>query len=335
MKVSTYDPGEEKSIQYAVEDGYLTEDEAVEWLLKYELAADEEEARQMAFVWGQENGKYTRVMEALGSGDPAEFTAAVDEMIEYGFDPKTIYQAVKNEVKDLYLTGDDNGVRISKEKTLQMLQQYAGMNGEAAKATTERWTCEVVTGIAYDDLKDAYLDGKITAQQAQNMRVQYGGAKEEDAKELVAKWTCEKETGYEYNDLSLAYAAGEFTRGQMRTMLQRYGGKTPDEAESTLTRWDFIGSDSSMKDVTEAMVTTWNGSLRSAGFTKKEWYEIWSDTKGMTADKDANGETINGSKREKILRYINGLAIPPEKKDTLYLDAFNYSQKTIHTAPWH
>ncbi len=335
MKVSTYDPGEEKSIQYAVQDGYLTEDEAVEWLLKYELAADEEEARQMAFVWGQENGKYTRVMEALGSGDPAEFTAAVDEMIEYGFDPKTIYQAVKNEVKDLYLTGDDNGVRISKEKTLQMLQQYAGMNGEAAKATTERWTCEVVTGIAYDDLKDAYLDGRITAQQAQNMRVQYGGAKEEDAKELVAKWTCEKETGYEYNDLSLAYAAGEFTRGQMRTMLQRYGGKTPDEAESTLTRWDFIGSDSSMKDVTEAMVTTWNGSLKSAGFTKQEWYRIWTDTKSMTADKDANGETINGSKRTKILNYINGLAISKEKKDTLYLDAFNYSQKTIHTAPWH
>ena len=52
------------------------------------------------------------------------------------------------------------------------------------------------------------------------------------------------------------------------------------------------------------------------------------------ASVDANGKAVSGSKKEKVLRYINGLNISDAQKDGLYY-AFGWAKSTINEAPWH
>ena len=51
LKVKTYEPSEKSQIKYAYQDGYLTEDEAVELLLKHGIAKNEREARKTVQGW--------------------------------------------------------------------------------------------------------------------------------------------------------------------------------------------------------------------------------------------------------------------------------------------
>ena len=48
----------------------------------------------------------------------------------------------------------------------------------------------------------------------------------------------------------------------------------------------------------------------------------------MTGDKDANGKTISGSKKEKVVRLISSLDISDEAKTRLYLSN-GYSSRTM------
>ena len=54
---------------------------------------------------------------------------------------------------------------------------------------------------------------------------------------------------------------------------------------------------------------------------------------GMKADVDANGKAVSGSKKKKVLAYINGLDLGKEQKDALYLAA-GYAEKGLPETPW-
>lgn len=66
-----------------------------------------------------------------------------------------------------------------------------------------------------------------------------------------------------------------------------------------------------------------------------EAYAKYKDaTADLTADKDENGKTINGSKKAKVLDAIDKMQLSKKQKDWLYLDA-GYSEKDIGKAPWN
>lgn len=66
-----------------------------------------------------------------------------------------------------------------------------------------------------------------------------------------------------------------------------------------------------------------------------EAYAKYKDTTAdLTADKDENGKTINGSKKAKVLDAIDKMQLNKKQKDWLYLDA-GYSEKDIGKAPWN
>ena len=54
LKVKTYEPSEKSQIKYAYQDGYLTEEEAIEQLLKQGIAKNEKEARKIVQGWATE-----------------------------------------------------------------------------------------------------------------------------------------------------------------------------------------------------------------------------------------------------------------------------------------
>lgn len=66
-----------------------------------------------------------------------------------------------------------------------------------------------------------------------------------------------------------------------------------------------------------------------------ETYAKYKDTTAdLTADKDENGNAINGSKKAKVLDAIDKMQLSKKQKDWLYLDA-GYSEKDIGKAPWN
>ena len=73
---------------------------------------------------------------------------------------------------------------------------------------------------------------------------------------------------------------------------------------------------------------------RSGGIGAKIWMQYWKKKAELSADKDANGKSISGSKKAKILALINSLQLTTEQKDLLYR-AEGYAERDLYRAPWH
>ena len=73
---------------------------------------------------------------------------------------------------------------------------------------------------------------------------------------------------------------------------------------------------------------------RKEGVASDIYIDFKMTTKDFTADKDEDGKSISGSKKEKVLDYIDGLPLTLAQKDALYYDA-GYKESTIDAAPWN
>lgn len=183
--IHTYDSGPENQIKYGLSDGYLTREEAQQLLLDKGIEDDEDDAYWKVDKWATGEGKYDEALAAVFSGDKAAFDAQVKELKEHGIGEKQLQSQVRSQTKKWYV-GDDDGKRsITKEQALKILQQYGGKDADEAQKLVQQWTCEVVTGTDYDDIKNLYLDGKLTRSRAVDMLVRYGGMKQEDAQNKI------------------------------------------------------------------------------------------------------------------------------------------------------
>lgn len=183
--IHTYDSGPENQIKYGLRDGYLTREEAQQLLLDKGLADDEDDAYWKVDKWATGEGKYDEALAAVLSGDKAAFDAQAKELKEHGIGEKQLQSKVRSQTEEWYV-GDDDGKRsVTKEQALKILQQYGGKDADEAQKLVQKWTCEVVTGTDYDDIKDLYLDGKLTRSRAVDMLVRYGGMTQEDAQNKI------------------------------------------------------------------------------------------------------------------------------------------------------
>lgn len=183
--IHTYDSGPENQIKYGLKDGYLTREEAQQLLVEKGLADNEDDAYWKVDKWATGEGKYDEALAAVLRGDKAAFDAQAKELKEHGIGEKQLQSAVRSQTEKWYV-GDDDGKRsITKEQALKILQQYGGKDADEAQKLVQKWTCEVVTGTDYDDIKDLYLDGKLTRSRAVDMMVRYGGMKQEDAQNKI------------------------------------------------------------------------------------------------------------------------------------------------------
>lgn len=117
-------------------------------------------------------------------------------------------------------------------------------------------------------------------------------------------------------------------------------GITEDQAES---RMDAIVYRETNREVfgAEYALRTYNADVydkaRTAyakGVSYETYYDYYFATKEMHADKDENGKSISGSKKAKVVEYINSLDIPPEQKDALYVAA-GYTAKSARNQKWN
>ena len=99
-----------------------------------------------------------------------------------------------------------------------------------------------------------------------------------------------------------------------------------NEAEAEAAYKSFIGDTEGEREKLKP--------LEEAGIPYSKIVEYHYKTALLTADKDKNGKSISGSKKEKVLREINALPITAAQKDALYLFA-GYTSKDIGKTPWH
>ena len=145
--------------------------------------------------------KYSNVFDAALSG--TGFDEALKEMTDHGYEKDDVLSRLKTQVKTWY-TDEESEVRISKQEATEMLRKYVGMKPDEVTSTINQWSSKVVTGIAYEDIKDEFLAGNMTASRAIDMRVRYGGKSKADATAEVTAWNAEKKYGLS-SDIAKAY----------------------------------------------------------------------------------------------------------------------------------
>lgn len=188
LKVKTYEPSEQAQIKYAYQDGYLTAEEATEELMKQGLVENENEAYWLIQEW-EAGGDYSRfdgLYDAVRNG--GDFKGSVDELTAHGYTEKDLISKVKSKIGEWYKTGE-----VSKSQAVSMLEKYTDLDDDEITKTVNKWSCVVVTGIEYDDIKEEYMAGNLTASRATEMYVKYGGYSWEDADLKVKVFAWQKE----------------------------------------------------------------------------------------------------------------------------------------------
>lgn len=74
-------------------------------------------------------------------------------------------------------------------------------------------------------------------------------------------------------------------------------------------------------------------SASEEGVSDWQYASFKANTGAMASDKDSSGKTISGTKKKKVLDYINSMDIGNDAKDALYYAA-GYKESTISDAPW-
>ena len=76
--------------------------------------------------------------------------------------------------------------------------------------------------------------------------------------------------------------------------------------------------------------------LRDFGFSPQESYDLYEAIGEMNtfkADKDENGDSISGSKKAKVIAFIDALNLTPAEKDILFNEFTTYTG--LEDTPWH
>lgn len=188
LKLKTYEPSEQAQIKYAYQDGYLTAEEATEQLMEQGLAENENEAYWLIQGWeaGDDYSRFDELYDAVRNG--GDFKGAMDELTAHGYTEKEIISKVKSQIGQWYKDGE-----VSKTQAVSMLTKYGEMSAEDITRQVNKWSSVVVTGIEYDDIKDEYLAGNITASRAAEMYVKYGGLSQSEAELKVKVFEWQKE----------------------------------------------------------------------------------------------------------------------------------------------
>lgn len=115
-----------------------------------------------------------------------------------------------------------------------------------------------------------------------------------------------------------------------RTSLE--DGMTLQDKSEAMTSAGITGNSKTRLLISEN--PDWADDAKEAGVTQNVFVDYKILTSGLTGDKDAEGNTISGSKKAKVLAAINSMDIDSETKDALYYAA-GYAASGIRDTPWH
>ena len=281
----TYRSTPKSAIGYAYKDDHLSQEEATAELIARGVVKDEDEAYFVLRGYEDENYKKFGALEAAIL-EGKDTSVAMQELLSHGYTDKEIASHIKGKVGEWYKGTEDDPKKITKQQAIDMLKMHTDMKDDDINALVTKWTAKVVTGIDYDDIDTAYLDGTIKKSRAIEMLMMYGGLSKEEAEKKVLSWDAEKDTGVAYSDMKQAYIDGEITSKQAIDMRVKYGGDKHEDAEKTVLQWQaerdtgiayddmkqaFLDGDITAKQAVEMRITYGGHERDSAEATVRGW----------------------------------------------------------------
>ena len=361
VTVQSYRPTTRAAIKSSYLNGFMSDEDAMAELVKQGVADDADQAFWIINDWngdGSSNDKLEDLYAAVKAGDTESYDALMQELTEHGVFKNKIQNNVKNQVRDWYQGSDTDRATISKQEALELLQKYGGKAEHDADVAVEQWTCEKVTGIAYGNIGDEFINGNISESRALELQAKYGygdtsrqtaaeiAANKELAQSKVMQWKLEKDTGIDaggdsFTGIRDAYDAGRISKEEVYEYRIKYAGDTPEAAANTAYRYEWIGGETAMKSITGKQAQRYDSYVAGSGISKLDYWNIINGHSASTFKSDYNskGKVIANSKRDKLWAYIDSLSLTPEQKDKIAMvyfdDVGTKSWAKLEEAPWN
>ena len=99
-------------------------------------------------------------------------------------------------------------------------------------------------------------------------------------------------------------------------------------AQAKKNAWSAYQYDSEMESYAEA---------EAAGISAADFYVAKNTLNSIRSDKDKNGESINGTRKPKVIDAINEMDLTPEEKDWLFLREYDSdsAKREVRRLPWN
>ena len=271
------------------------------------------------------NTRYYKLLYMAMEQDKEAYQYIYEDMKKRGYSDKQLQDGIKKIIKDSDVSDTDMREQL----------EEIGYSGEEAQEVMDKWAFKEKYGYAYDEKRDAFVEGAISRRQLIDEMVSIDGKTRDEAAAYVTQLQCEVDTGISYNDLRGAYSAGRIRYDQAVSYLKRYGGKDDESATNTVERWKFTGDIDEYNDISVEAVAKYNEYCASTGMSEDTYYRAWSVLHSITGeDYDGDGESDRYSKMDKKLAYIGSLNISYDQMFALAL-ASGISEKRINErAPW-
>ena len=256
------------------------------------------------------------------------FEEAVAELIEQ--------ELVDNEYEAYFtVSGWEAGDGYSRYDSIYDAVRNGGdLKAAMADLTSHGYTEKDIYSKVKSKVGEWYRGGEVSKAQAMSMLEKYTDMDSDEITEAVNKWSAVVVTGIEYDDIGDEFTAGNITASRAIEMYMRYGGMTKEKAAEKVSVLSFVMEHPNLEEISSAAVNAYTTYCEPYGIEAEVFYDIWQYNSSVSADVDASGKAISGSKKAKVLAYINSMSLSARQKDSLYY-AFGWAQSTINEAPWH
>lgn len=284
-----------------------------------------------------EKNPYVRVREGLLYQSAVRYAYLDGYLTEDEAYQELLNKGIAKDENDAYWTVQEwgGGEDYSKYDAVnQAVRNGESITKQMAELTSHGYAEKDVISNIKSSIGKWYQEGEITGHQAVTMLTRYTGLTADEANASVNKWKCKVETGVAFDDIKDSFMGGETSYSRAVDMYVKYGGLSLQEATEKVYTWDFIKKHPGCDDISYSAIESYETYCERTGMNAKVFYDAWKFNYSAKADVDSSGKAISGSKKLKVLRYINGLSLSYAQKDSLYY-AFGWSQSTISEAPWH
>jgi hypothetical protein len=304
------------AMRSAIKEHYLAgdidADTAVQYLVKY--CADEkgdafwkvEEWRHNS-KFEEEFGKYNEFYGAVQTGK--DLKAVIKKYTDNGVTVDTLKTQITSYFKPLY-TKMSNAEKAGIKGYILNAFTVLGDERDNAEKKIEQWEFEEEYGFTYDEKKQQFTDGKISAADLKIVLMEVEGKTDEEASSSIVSYTRD------------AYEEGFFTRSKAAEIMQTYGSLTSEEAEAKLR---YIDVKKQFPDtyVDDAWVDEYYEEVETSGIPIEAFVEYRNQVKGITGK----------GKKEGRMAVINSMPISNAQKDALYF-AEGWAASKLYEAPW-
>ena len=217
--------------------------------------------------------------------------------------------ALRNSIKSQYVPEKGKAQKIGKQDAIKLLVE-SGMYQKDAEKKVQEWTCELVTGIPFNKIKDEYMAGNITEARVVELLQKYGGRDAESAKKTGRSYACEKNTGYSLNELKEAYLNDKIDKKTLSQALRTYGGMNIMKADNkVIPHYDYLKLKPD-SEISESKAIAYMTTLKKEGFTPDQWEDALDKVTKMS-----KGDSFN---TDDVGLYITGKNYSDKKAQALW-----------------